>query len=254
MAVASIEHRIDIRIASSSQDVMYGWLYSSPRFTELKLDVYANCFNEMGYTGLVDWHQQQEDWKSAIKYTRQLKNVDPDQVGLFGTSFSGGHVIQLAAGDKRLKAAISQCPFPSGWASTRCTGISVAPKLAALGVLDTLFGSDERPITVSLIGKPGEAALMNAPDGNVPARLALKLPFLRPGSYTSRVDCPILFGICGKSSVTPADPTLAYTKTAPKGVIKWYDVGHFEIYYGEAFEKAIQTYKRFLQECLPVNG
>lgn len=135
MAVAGIGRRVDIKIASSSEDFMCGWLYSSQRFTasnpgpaivlahglggtkELKLDVYADSFNQMGHTcvvfdyrcsgeseglprGLIDWHQQQEDWKSAIKYTRQLESVDPNQVGLFGTSFSGGHVILLAAIDK----------------------------------------------------------------------------------------------------------------------------------------------------------
>lgn len=191
MAVAGFERRVDIRIASSSRDFMCGWLYLSNKFTasnpgpaivlahglggtkELKLDIYADSFNKIGYTcvvfdyrcnggseglprGLIDWHQQQEDWKSAIEYTRQLENVDPNQVGLFGTSFSGGHVIQLAASDKRLKAVISQCPFTSGWASTCCTGITVALKLALLGLLDTLFGSDEQPITVPLTGKPGE--------------------------------------------------------------------------------------------------
>lgn len=283
---------------------MCGWLYSSEKFTasypgpaivlahglggtkELKLDVYADCFNRMGYTcvvfdyrcsggseglprGLIDWHQQQQDWKCAIAYTRQLENVDADRVGLFGTSFSGGHVIQLAAADRRLKAVISQCPFTSGWQSSLCTGVAVAPRLAALGLLDLLIGSDRKPITVPLTGKPGEAALMNAPDvlstfpplvpdghsvqERVPARLTLKLPFLRPGSYAPDVRCPILFGICARDSVAPAGTTLAYAKTAPRGVIKWYeDVGHFEIYYGQAFERAMQDYKQFLEECLPV--
>ncbi|KAB8204764.1 Alpha/Beta hydrolase protein [Aspergillus parasiticus] len=290
MATAGIEHRVDIKIASSSEDFMCGWLYSSQKFTasnpgpaivlahglggtkELKLDVYADSFNQMGYTCVVFDYRctggSEEDWKSAIKYTRQLENVDPNQVGLFGTSFSGGHVIQLAATDKKLKAAISQCPFTSGWQSTLCTGIAAAPRLAGLGLLDTLFGSDKKPITVPLTGKPGEAALMNAPDvlstfpllipkdhpfqERVPARLTLKLPLLRPGSYASRVECPILFGICGKDSVAPADATLAYARTAPKGVIKWYDVGHFEIYRGQAFEHAIQDYKQFFQEYLPI--
>lgn len=113
------------------------------------------------------------------------------------------------------------------------------------------------------------AALMNAPDvlstfprlipeghlwqPRVPARLVLQLPFLRPGSYTSEIECPILFGICGKDSVAPAGVTLAYAKAAPKGVIKWYaDVGHFDIYFGQAFEQAMQDYKQFLLDCLPV--
>lgn len=191
MANAGIERRVDVQIPSASGDLMCGWLYSSQHFTaskpgpaivlahglgatkELKLDVYADEFNRMGYTclvfdyrcsggspglprGLIDWSQQQEDWKFAIKYARLLENVDPEQVGLFGTSFSGGHVIQLAAGDKRLKAVISQCPFTDGWKSSLCTGITTIPKLAVFGLLDSVFGTDNSPVTVSLLGKPGE--------------------------------------------------------------------------------------------------
>lgn len=66
-------------------------------------------------------------------------------------------------------------------------------------------------------------------------------------------ECPIFFAICGKDSVTPAEPTLAYAKTAPKGVIKWYEeMGHFDIYYGQGFEQAMRDYQQFLQEVLPV--
>lgn len=96
------------------------------------------------------------------------------------------------------------------------------------------------------------------PDGypfqeRVPARLALQIPFLRPGSYASEVECPILFGICGQDSVAPAGATMACAETAPKGVIKYYeDIGHFEIYHGDAFEHAMRDYKLFLLECLPI--
>lgn len=86
----------------------------------------------------------------------------------------------------------------------------------------------------------------------VPARLILKMPLLRPGSYAADIQCPILFGICGKDSVAPADATLAYAKKAPKGVIKWYEAGHFEVYYGDAFQTAIHDYREFLRENLPI--
>ena len=97
------------------------------------------------------------------------------------------------------------------------------------------------------------------PDGHpfqqtVPARLTLTLPFLRPGSYASEVECPILFGICGTDSVAPAQTTLEYAKKAPKGVIRWYDVGHFDIYSGPPFEEAMKDYQAFLQEFLPTKG
>lgn len=86
---------------------------------------------------------------------------------------------------------------------------------------------------------------------NIPARLILKMPLLKPGSYTSQIQCPIFFAICGKDSVAPADATLEYAKKAPKGVVKWYDnMGHFEIYYGDAYQTVIQDYVGFLEENL----
>lgn len=192
-ADAGIERRVNIEFRSCTEDMIRGWLYPSQLFSpsskpgpaivlahglggtkEFKLDVYANEFNLMGYTcvvfdyrfsgdsdglprGLIDWDEQQKDWKTAIEYTRQLDNVDPDQIGLFGTSFSGGHVIQLAATDKRIKAVISQCPFTSGlWSSLQHSFMTLF-RLAGLGLLDTLVGSKKNPITVALTGQPGES-------------------------------------------------------------------------------------------------
>ncbi|CAI7644622.1 unnamed protein product [Penicillium bialowiezense] len=289
-------NRINIQIPTS-QAPLSSWLYPSASKSrsavilahglggtkELKLSNYATSFQKAGYTcvvfdyrcngetagqprGLVDWSMQQEDWKSAIAYTRQLEDVDSDCVALFGTSFSGGHVIQLAAEDHRIRAVISQCPFTDGVRSSMCVGPRALPGLAWAGVKDTLFGGT----TVKLVGAPGDVALMNAPDvlktfpplvpdgyafqEDVPARLVMRLPFLRPGRYASKVQCPILFGVCGKDTVAPAGPTLSYAKSASKGVIKLYDdVGHFEVYYGEAFEKAIGHYLEFLEANLPVD-
>jgi len=306
-ADAGIERRTDIKIPAG-EDTMVGWLYSSQKYTaskpgpaivlahglgatkELKLDVFASKFNELGYTalvfdyrcngastglprGLIDWNMQQKDWHTALAWVREQPNVDPEQVGIFGTSFGGGHVIQVGATDHRLKAVISQCPFTHGMKSAMCCGLSALPRIYYLGVKDRLFGSDENPVRVQLIGKPGEAALMNAGDvvdgffpllpldmheyyfknPAVPARLAATLPFITPGSYAKKIQCPVIFGICGKDSVAPAKTTLAYAKQAPKGVIKYYDeLGHFDIYLGEPHEMAWKDYSAFIQEHLPV--
>ena len=86
----------------------------------------------------------------------------------------------------------------------------------------------------------------------VPARLILSMPFLRPGSYAAKVGCPILVAICAKDSVAPAKPTLSYAQRAPKGTVKWYDdMGHFDIYIGEKHERALRDYRSFLESVLP---
>lgn len=63
----------------------------------------------------------------------------------------------MATTGKNVKAVISQCRFTSGWRSSLCTGIAAGLRLGGLGLLDTLFGSGEMPVTVSLTGKPGES-------------------------------------------------------------------------------------------------
>lgn len=142
---------------------------------DMQLDVFAEEFQAMGYTSvvfdyrchgdstglprrLIDWSQQQQDWRTAIEYVRGLEFVDPERIGIFGTSFSGGHVIQIGAADHRLKAIISQCPFTSGFQSSLCTGLSPLPGLLWVGVRDVLFGNDQDPVTVALMGKPGDGA------------------------------------------------------------------------------------------------
>lgn len=56
----------------------------------------------------------------------------------------------------------------------------------------------------------------------VAARASLQIPFLRPGSHLPNVDCPIFLAVCGKDSVAPPGPTIAWGKRAPKGVVKLY--------------------------------
>ena len=190
MANAGAERRINVEIPSSNER-MAGWLYASSKYNaskpgpalvlahglgatkEFRLDVYADEFNRMGYTvlvfdyrcnggstgkprGLIDWNYQQADWHAAIDYIRHHEAVDPERVGLFGTSFSGGHVMQVGASDHKLKAVISQCPFTDGLRSALCCGIPPLPKLLSLGIRDFLFGTDDEPVRVPLCGRPGE--------------------------------------------------------------------------------------------------
>ena len=46
---------------------------------------------------LFDIQRQLEDWRTAIAYARGLDGIE--RVGLFGSSFGGGHVLEIAAED-----------------------------------------------------------------------------------------------------------------------------------------------------------
>ncbi|MFA9272474.1 MAG: alpha/beta hydrolase [Baekduiaceae bacterium] len=253
---------------------------------EMGLDAYARRFAAAGYVALafdyrhfgesggeprqlLDPARQLDDWAAALAYVRGLPQVDADRVAIFGSSFGGGHAIVMAARDPRVAAAIAQCPFTLGIRSAMTidpkgtVGVTVR---ALRDVAARVLGRP--PVQVALAGAPGTPALMNAPDalagytalmpddrevaGEVAARVALQIPLMRPGAKAKDVRCPILFCVCDKDTVAPVGSTLKYAAQAPRGEVVRYPVGHFDIYLGEPFERAVADQVAFLQRHVPV--
>ena len=64
--------------------------------------------------------EQHKDYKNAITWISQRSElVDPDRIGIWGSSYSGGHVLHLAAFDKRIKVAVAQVPLVNGWGNAQ---------------------------------------------------------------------------------------------------------------------------------------
>lgn len=247
------------------------------------LQAYADRFAEAGFATLqfdyrgfgasageprqwLDIKRQLEDWRAVLDYAAEIDRVDPARIAIFGTSFGGGHAIRTAAADRRVAAAIAQCPFTDGLASTKALGLRSFLKVLPLVARDVVLGRFGRARGIALAAEPGEAGLMTAPDAvpgyyglvppgsefddHVDARIGLHVPINFPGRAAAHVPVPILFAICDKDTVAPAKQTLNYAQLAPKGEIKHYPVGHFDIYQGEAFETAVADYVEFLQRHL----
>lgn len=219
---------------------------------------------------LLDIPAQQEDWRAAVRFARSLPELDPERVIIWGTSFGGGHAIVTAAEDSRVAAAIAQCPFTDGPASVLAIDVKTNVRVTALALADQaakVLGME--PVRVNTVGLPGEVALMTSADttpgylamlkasgletvpSHVPARIALQLVRYRPGKWAKKVKCPMLFAVCEADSVAPAGPTLRYARQAPKGEIRLYSKGHFDIYLGEAFERNVADQLAFLQRHVP---
>ncbi|KDO96324.1 alpha/beta hydrolase [Mycobacterium avium subsp. hominissuis A5] len=254
---------------------------------EMRLDAFAERFTAAGYVCLVfdyrhfgassgeprqllDIDKQLQDWRSAVAYARTLDGIDPDRVVVWGTSFGGGHTIITAAQDKRIAAAISQCPFTDGFASSFAIPPVSSVKVTALAVRDAIGARLGRPpVMVSSYGPPGSASLMSSPDSvagvsalipegqhvpkEVAARFALDIIRHFPGRQARKVSCPILFAICANDTVAPAKATQKYAAQAPRGEIKLYDAGHFDIYVGADFERNVTDQLDFLSRHVPVS-
>lgn len=58
--------------------------------------------------GVVDPVDQTTDLMNVINWTVGDKQCDPERLGLWGSSYGGGHVLYVAARDARVKALVSQ--------------------------------------------------------------------------------------------------------------------------------------------------
>jgi uncharacterized protein len=65
---------------------------------------------------VVDPLDQTTDLQNAIHWARGVPQCDVARIGLWGSSYSGGHVVYVAARDPRIKALVSQVPaLDSRW-------------------------------------------------------------------------------------------------------------------------------------------
>lgn len=129
-----------------------GWLYtpdddSGPHPTvvmahgfsavkEMYLDRFAEFFADAGLACVVFDHRnfgasdgeprqdidpwaQVRDYRHAITWAQAQDEVDADRIGVWGSSYSGGHVIVVGAIDRRVKCVVGQVPLVSGYENAR---------------------------------------------------------------------------------------------------------------------------------------
>src|ERR1043166_2338143 len=93
--------------------------FAAAGFTTLVFDYRSFGESEGEPRGQLFPQQQIEDYRNAITFLSLQPEVDPDRIGVWGTSFSGGHVLHLGAFDRRLRAVVSQVPAVSVFANAQ---------------------------------------------------------------------------------------------------------------------------------------
>lgn len=63
----------------------------------------------------IDPVAQVRDFRTAVTYAAVRPDVDAERIGIFGSSYSGAHVLAVAALDRRVRAVVSQVPLISGF-------------------------------------------------------------------------------------------------------------------------------------------
>jgi dienelactone hydrolase len=242
------------------------------RFAAAGIATLAFTYRYFGDSGgrprqLMSVKRQLADWDAALDFVKGCAEVDGRRAAVWGSSFGGGHAITVASRHPELLAAISQCPFTDGLASTAALGVKGSLQVMPVLLRDfaaRLLGRP--PVMVPIAAAPGQPALMNAHDAlpgylalvpkgmvfvnHVAARVLPEIMAYRPGRSASKVKLPILFCVSTTDTVTPPEQTIALVRKAPHGETKLYAAGHFEFYMGDAFEELVKDQTQFLTKHL----
>ena len=244
---------------------------------EMYLDSFAEAFAQAGLGALVfdnrnfgasDGEPRQEidpwaqvrDYRHAITYASTRPEVARDRIGVWGSSYSGGHVLVVGAIDRRVKCVVSQVPL--------CSGYRNILRLVRADFIAQVRAQLDQDREARFAGKPpammpvvsadpaGPAALPTADSyewftetgrtrapawkNEVTLRTVEMLMEYEPVSYVERISpTPLLVIIAAQDHLAVADEAFATFNLArePKKLVIL-PGAHFEAYTGPGFKMA----------------
>ncbi|TXH36977.1 MAG: alpha/beta hydrolase [Rhodospirillaceae bacterium] len=277
--------RKDIEFKTEDGVMLRGWLYlpdlpagpvamivMAHGFSAVKenyLDNYAEVFAEAGLGALVfdnrcfgasdgeprqhiDPWRQIGDYRDAVTYAGSLPEVDERRIGIWGSSYSGAHVLVVGAIDRRVKCIVSQVPLISGHRNARRL-----IRADVIRVVQGMFAEDRKS---RYAGKPHAMIAVVSDDPSVPCALPtpdshawftetakLRAPAWRnevtlhsvelfteyePGAYIDYISpTPLLMVVAQGDHLTVADEAIAaYGRALEPKKLKLLRGGHFDAY------------------------
>lgn len=255
---------------------------------EMYLDAYAEAFAEAGLGALVfdnrnfgasDGEPRQEidpwaqvrDYRHAITYACTLAEVDRGRIGVWGSSYSGGHVLVVGAIDRRVKCVVSQVPLISGW-----RGVSRLIRADFLAGVRAQFDQDrearfagqpptmmpvvaEDPLAPCALPTPdswqwfSETGRTRAPSwrNEVTLRTLEMIMEYEPGGYIERISpTPLLMIVAAGDHLAAADEAFAaYNRALEPKKLVIAPGGHFDAYVTD-FELASAAARDWLVQHL----
>lgn len=253
---------------------------------EMRLDRFAEAFATAGMASLVldyrgagtsdgeprqdiDPFAQIADYRNAISYARQLPEVDGEHIGIWGSSYSGGHVLVVGALDRRVRAVVSQVPLIDAWESLgSMLGIE-----ARTAMVHDLIAERERlyagaaPLTMPVVGAAGAPAALPGDEAwewfqlaaktaptwknEITLRSMERLLEYAPGRYVDRIAPTPLLMLVAEHDFLPADTARrAFERAGDPKRLCMLPTGHFAPYepphFATASREAVEWFRQHL--------
>jgi uncharacterized protein len=203
--------------------------------------------------GHIDPQLQHADIRAALSWVSAQPGVDADRVGLWGTSFSGGHALFVGAFDPRVKVVVVQVPALNIPHSL----INLITREIFNGLLRTLVddqaareaGAEGGALPV--VNDPGKPAFLASADAQAwfmaaaqvapswrnsisLASLARVAEYVPDAVIELIAPKPLLMQVATKDSLVPANlARQAFHRAGEPKQLEVYDCGHFEPYTNE---------------------
>lgn len=244
------------------------------RFAGAGFDVVAFDYRGFGTSGGVprqslSVRRQTEDYHAAIAAAKKLPGVDTNRIALWGASFSGGHVLRVAAERDDIGAVIALTPLTSGIAVSRSAAASrnivTSLRWTLTGVKSRIAVGRGRAPTlmplVSPVGEPGALALDGAYESytalagptwrnEIDSSIGLQVLGVRTTTAAKKLRCPLLVQIADFDQYVPAG-AVAATAAHGRAQVHRYPCDHFDVWPGnEWFDKTVTDQLTFLTRTL----
>ncbi len=261
---------------------------------ELYLDKYAEAVAAAGHVVLAYDHRnfgdsdgeprqeldpwvQVRDYRHAITFAQTLDGVDPERVGIWGSSYAGGHVLVVAAIDRRVGCVVSQVPTISGWEATlrRIPPQALPEQRRAWDAdrLERFRGGPPKIVPMVVDPSAGGAASHASSDAwefftgrgardddqwrfrkwrnEITLRSLELYSEYEPGSFIERIaPTPLLMVVGDRDVVCPTDLALAaFNRAGEPKRLELYPGGHFSAY-TDQFERAAAAAAAWFAEHL----
>lgn len=252
------------------------------------LDAFARAFNEAGFAvvafdhrhlgasdgaerGRIVPQEQHDDQRAALDWISAQPGVDRDRIGLWGSSYSGGHALFMGAMDPRVKAVVAQVP-----------AIDIARSLIALAGKEgfhaylSLLAADHAARNagqpggrIPVVAREGEPSVLSTPDSyawftaaktdapnwveTTTLESVARMAEYQPAAFIDLIAPKPLLIIASKTdSLIPIEQVRAAFARAgePKKLVE-IDGGHFDLYpgmphHGRAVQEATLWFKSAL--------
>ncbi len=261
------------------------WAFVSKGIASLSID-----FRTLGGSAGTPRHwvspqRQAEDYLSTIDFVKNVLTktyrIDPYKIAVWGSSFSGGVAVKLAAENPEIiKAVIAQVPYLKNSKNLEPKGFTMV-RFVFLTMLDLLrAGISKRlpPIYITVFGKPNEFVFSKSEENiskyhkmsdeikspfwkeglrplrggwenKMLARMFAEMGEYEPIKSVDKINQPIyLISATKDKEVLPEFIEEAYNRIPHKNkLITQLDCWHYDIYLGEVAMKNAENQASFLQ-------